>query len=254
MKISVITVSYNSRATIQDAILSVADQEYENKEHIVIDGGSTDGTLELISKHRHRLSQVVSEKDRGIYDAMNKGIKLATGEIIGFLNSDDMYADKRILSEVADRIKTYNLDSVFGDLVYVNRLRPNRIVRYYCSKKFSPKQISIGCMPAHPTIFFHKNVYQKYGHFKIDYEIASDFEYVARVFRNNDLKYAYIPKIMVKMRAGGTSTRNFRSNWTIYKEMLRACRENGIQTNYFKLLLKYPGKIRNLIQMRSHEI
>jgi glycosyltransferase involved in cell wall biosynthesis len=246
LKVSVITVSYNSNATIEDAILSVSGQTHENKEHIVIDGGSIDGTYERILKNRHRLSNFISEKDRGIYDAMNKGLNLADGDVIGFLNSDDIYADNSILAEVVYRMKSNGLDCVFGDLVYVDQHDTNRIVRYYSSKDFSLKQISIGYMPAHPTIFFHKSVYEKYGLFKIDYKISGDFEYVARVFRNRELRYAYIPKIMVKMRTGGTSTRNLRSSWILNMEVLRACRENGINTNILKLFLKYPSKILGL--------
>jgi len=176
LKVSVITVAYNSCATIQDAISSVTNQEYENKEHIIIDGGSIDGTWELVLENRHRLSHFISEEDRGIYDAMNKGIKLAQGDVIGFLNSDDMYANNRILNDVVYWMETYNLDSVFGDLVYVDQHNKNRILRYYSSKNFSSKHISIGDMPAHPTLFFHRKVYKKFGLFKIDYEIAGDFE------------------------------------------------------------------------------
>jgi glycosyltransferase involved in cell wall biosynthesis len=242
----VITVCYNSKATIEDAIISVAEQTHDNKEHLVIDGGSTDGTFAQILKNRQRLSGFLSEKDRGIYDAMNKGLNLAGGDVIGFLNSDDIYADNSILAQVAYRMKSNKLDAVFGDLVYVDQNDTNRIVRYYSSKDFSIKQLSIGYMPAHPTIFFHKSVYEKYGLFKIDYKIAGDFEYVARVFRNREIRFAYIPKIMVKMRTGGTSTRNLRSNWILNKEVLRACRENGINTNMLKLFLKYPSKIIGL--------
>jgi glycosyltransferase involved in cell wall biosynthesis len=246
LKVSVITVVYNSQATLEDTILSVADQTHENKEHIVIDGGSTDGTYEQILKNRHRLSKFISEKDRGIYDAMNKGLNLARGDVIGFLNSDDIYADSGILAEVVYRMKCNGLDSVFGDLVYVDQYDTNRVVRYYSSKDFSLKQISIGYMPAHPTIFFHKRVYEKFGFFKTDYKIAGDFEFIARVFRNEELRFAYIPKVMVKMRTGGTSTRNLRSNWILNKEVLRACRENGIHANILKLFLKYPSKILGL--------
>ena len=247
MKISIVTVAYNSRSTIVDTILSVANQSHHDKEHIVIDGGSTDGTIEKVLKNRDKLSKFISEKDHGIYDAMNKGVGLAEGDIIGFLNSDDIYANDSILHKVVLWMERDNLDSVFGDLVYVDPLNTDRIVRYYSSKNFSPRQIAFGCMPAHPTLFFRKGVYEKYGPFKIDYRIAGDFEYVARGFRNDDIRFAYLPEIMVKMRIGGTSTRSLKSNWILNQEILRACRENGIKTNFFKLSLKYPRKIYGLL-------
>ena len=246
MKISIITVSYNSRSTIADTIFSVAGQTYPDKEHIVIDGGSTDGTFDTLLQNHDKLSQIVSEEDRGIYDAMNKGVRLADGDIIGFLNSDDIYADNSVLDKVVLRMERHNLDSVFGDLVYVAPRDTDRIVRYYSSKNFSPRQIAFGCMPAHPTLYFRKSVYDKFGPFKIDYQIAGDFEYVARVFGNGDIRYEYIPEVMVKMRTGGTSTRSLRSNWILNKEILRACRENGIKTNIFWVFLKYPMKIYGL--------
>jgi glycosyltransferase involved in cell wall biosynthesis len=253
LKISIITVAYNSRATIADTIFSVANQTYHHKEHIIIDGGSTDGTFEKILKNRDKLAKFISEKDRGIYDAMNKGVDLADGDIIGFLNSDDIYADSRVLDKVAVGMERHNLDSVFGDLVYVAPRNTDRVVRHYSSKKFSPRQIAFGCMPAHPTLFFHKRVYEKYGRFKTDYEIAGDFEYVARVFGRGDINFEYIPEVMVKMRTGGTSTRSLRSNWILNKEILRACRENGIKTNIFMIALKYPMKIYGLFTKPGYE-
>ena len=253
MKISIITVSYNSRSTIADTIFSVNGQAYPDKEHIVIDGGSTDGTFEKVLHHRDKLSKIISEEDRGIYDAMNKGVSLADGDIIGFLNSDDIYADKRVLDKVVLWMERYNLDSVFGDLVYVAPRDTNRIVRYYSSKNFSPRQIAFGYMPAHPTLFFHKRVYDKYGLFKIDYQIAGDFEYVARVFVSGDIRFKYIPEVMVKMRTGGASTRSLRSNWILNKEILRACREHGIKTNIFRIFLKYPMKIFGLFTKSGYE-
>jgi glycosyltransferase involved in cell wall biosynthesis len=248
LKVSIITVVHNGRSTIEDAILSVISQTHSNKEHIIIDGGSTDGTLGLIKKYRDRLAHVISEHDRGIYDAMNKGVKLADGNIIGFLNSDDVYSHNRVLSDVVYSMERNNLDCVFGDLAYVHPNNPNRIIRYYSSKDFKPSKLTIGCMPAHPTLFFKKYIYKKYGLFKIDYQIAGDFEYVARVFTKGAIRFAYIPKVMVKMKIGGASTKSLRSNWILNREILRACRENGISTNIYKLFSKYPEKILGLIK------
>jgi len=173
---------------------------------------------------------------------------LASGEIIGFLNSDDLYANKNVISDVVSILDNMNVDAVFGDLVYVSRKDLNYIVRYYQSKNFNPKSLYAGIMPAHPTLFLRKAVYEKYGYFKTDYRIAADFEFAVRIFKDDNLSYYYLPKIMVKMRTGGTSTKNLKSNWVLNLEVLRACRENGIKTNLFKIYSKYPKKILGLIK------
>ena len=247
MKVSIITVVLNNKETVKDAILSVGSQDYNDIEHIVIDGKSMDGTRSVIDKYRDRLAVVISESDNGIYDAMNKGLRLASGEIIGFLNSDDLYAHKNVISDVVSILSKMKVDAVFGDLVFVSSTDLNHIDRFYHSKNFRPKLLSKGIMPAHPTLFLRKTVYEKYGYFKTDYHIAADFEFAVRIFKDNNISYYYIPKIMVKMRTGGTSTKNLKSNWILNLEVLRACRENGLKTNLFKIYSKYPGKILGLI-------
>ena len=248
MKVTIITVCFNTADTIEDTVKSIISQDYKNIEHIIVDGGSTDETLDIINRCADNTVKVISEPDNGIYDAMNKGVKLAIGDIIGFLNSDDVYSHNRVLSDVVYSMERNNLDSVFGDIAYVHPNNPNRIIRYYSSKDFKPSKLTIGCMPAHPTLFFKKYVYKKYGLFKIDYQIAGDFEYVARVFTKGAIRFAYIPKVMVKMKIGGASTKSLKSNWILNREILRACRENGISTNIFKLFSKYPEKILGLIK------
>ena len=248
MKFSIITVVLNNIETIEDAILSVSTQDHRDIEHIIIDGGSTDGTLSVIDKYTDRLAKVISGKDLGIYDAMNKGLRLAKGNIIGFLNSDDLYANTHIISEVNSIFEQNKADAVFGDLVYVSPQDLDHIVRYYQSKHFSPRRLCKGIMPAHPTLFLHRSVYEKYGYFKTDYRIAADFEFVARIFKDNKLEYQYIPKVMIKMRMGGTSTKNFISNWTLNLEILKACKENGIPTNLLQIYSKYPQKMLGVIK------
>ena len=248
MKVSIITVVLNNKETVKDAILSVGSQDYNDIEHIVIDGKSVDGTQSVIEKYRDRLAIFISEKDNGIYDAMNKGLKLASGEIIGFLNSDDLYTNKNVISGVVSIIEEMKVDAVFGDLVFVTSKDLNRIVRYYQSKNFRPKFLTKGIMPAHPTLFLRKTVYEKYGNFKTDYRIAADFEFAARIFKDYNISYYYIPKILVKMRIGGTSTKNLKSNWILNLEILRACRENGLKTNLLKIYSKYPEKILGLFK------
>ena len=247
MKVSIITVVRNAVATIQDTIHSVASQNYNNIEHIIIDGASTDGTREVIRQHQDKFSCVISETDHGIYDAMNKGIKAAQGDFLGFLNSDDVYANDNVISKVVGIVKKQKVDAVYGDLVYVSPNNLQKVLRHYNSGWFNSKMIAKGYMPAHPTIFLSNSVFEKYGYFKIDYSIAADFEFVARVFGKDDIPYYYLPEVMVKMRQGGASTKNWKSNWILNKEILRACKENDINTNIFKVLSKYPQKLLGLI-------
>jgi glycosyltransferase involved in cell wall biosynthesis len=179
---------------------------------------------------------------------MNKGLKLATGDIIGILNSDDFYANNNIISEVVNEFKKTQADLVFGDIVFVKPENLDKITRYYSSANFHPNKFAWGWMPAHPSCFLKREVYEKYGNFKIDYKIAADYEILTRFMAKYDISYSYIPKVFVKMRTGGVSSANFKSNWILNKEIVRACRENGIQTNMPKVLLKYFTKIFQLVR------
>ena len=248
MSISIITVSYNNSATIEDTILSIESQSYPDIEHIIIDGASTDDTMAIIKKHEDKIARVISESDNGIYDAMNKGIEFATGDIVGFLNADDVYYDNDCLSTVINEFERKDTDSVFADLVYVLPDNLNKIVRYYSSADFVPNNFSRGLMPAHPTFFAKRDCYKKYGGFKTDYKIAADYELLIRFLAINNVTYSYIPKVLVKMRKGGTSTKNLKSNWILNKEIVRACAENGIKTNLLKVYLKYLTKSLQLIK------
>jgi len=252
MKISVITVALNNKQTIEDTILSIISQDYYDIEYIIIDGGSTDGTLSTIKKYKNHISVLISEKDNGIYDAMNKGLSIAKGEVIGFLNSDDIYIYPQVLSEVISTFAKQNVDAVFGDLVYVSPQNINRIIRYYDSSKFEPKMLLKGHMPAHPSLFFRKSIYEKFGFFKTDYDIAADFEFAVRVFSKGHINYYYLSKCLVKMRTGGASTKTLKSNFVLNKEIIRACRENGLNTNYLKVYSKYITKIIGLVTKSQH--
>ena len=247
MKVSVITVSYNARATLPDALMSIQNQSYDNIEHILIDGASSDGTMEFVVNQSGKIAKFISEPDNGIYDAMNKGIMAASGDIVGFLNADDMYYDQNCLSIVINEFRTKNVDSVFADLVYVLSKNLNKVVRYYCSAGFSKHKFSRGLMPAHPTFFAKRKCYERYGCFKTDYKIAADYELLARFLYKYNITYSYIPKVLVKMRKGGASTKNLKSNWILNKEIIRACSENGIKTNLLKIYLKYFTKFFQLI-------
>lgn len=249
LKISVITVCYNSAKTLERALQSVLDQDWPHIEHIVIDGGSMDGTAEILDKFRSSLACVVSEPDAGIYDAMNKGIWRATGDVVCFLNSDDLYADANVLSRVAKYMHQGNLDALFGDVVFFNESEPAQTFRYYRSGYFHPRRLAWGWMPAHPAFFLKKDFYQKLGGFKTQYRIAGDFEFISRAFTTLPIRYKHMPEVLVRMQMGGVSTASgFLGRIRHNKELLMACRENGIRSNLFKLLLRYPLKLREFFQ------
>lgn len=243
MKISVITVCFNAVETIRATIKSVSEQDCENVEHIIIDGDSTDGSKELIESYRTNLSHFVSEPDKGIYDAMNKGLEFATGDIICFLNADDWYASSKILSIVKTTMENFKLDALFGDAAFVNSKNPNKIIRRYRSDRFTPERLGWGWMPAHPSLFLRKEVIQRVGGFNETYRIAGDFEFIIRIFHNQTLYYKHLKEVMVFMHTGGVSNAGWRTKVQLNKEVLRACRENGVRSNVFMLLSKYPLKL-----------
>ena len=242
MRVSIITACYNRASTVGQAIESVVGQTYGDIEHIVVDGGSTDGTLQVLERHRASFAKLMPGPDKGLYDALNKGIAAATGDIVGFLHADDLYARNDVIAMVVERMQSQSLDALYGDVAFVRADDVGRVVRVYSSRRFHPSRIAWGWMPAHPTLFLRRAVYREYGGFKTEYRIAADFEFVARIFAGGKLRYAYQPRVLVKMRLGGVSTRGWRSTLTLNREVLRACRENGIATNYFKILSKYPAK------------
>lgn len=247
MKISVITVTYNSAATLAETLKSVASQVHSPIEHIVVDGASTDGTLAAVREHGRHVSTVVSEPDRGIYDAMNKGVGLATGDVIGFLNGDDHYAHDRVLSNVARAFADAQVDAVFGDVGFFRADRPDRLLRRYRSKRFGPKRLSWGWMPPHPALFVRAEVFRQVGAFRTDYRIAGDFEWIVRAFSGASIRYRHLPDIMVHMRTGGISTGGWRNTVLLNREVMRACRDNGLSTNWPKLLSKYPAKVLEFV-------
>lgn len=247
MKISIITVSFNAAHSIAQTLQSVAAQNYTDIEHIVIDGGSTDGTLDVIKQNGAHLAHVISEPDRGIYDAMNKGIRLATGDVVGMLNADDVYSDDGVLSQVAQVMERDSLDALYGDIEFFPAGDPSKTVRRYRSARFSPARIAWGWMPAHPTLFLRREVFDTYGLYKPDFRIAGDYEFIARIFKAGTLRCRYLPEVLVRMSSGGVSTAGWRNTMRLNKEVLRACRENGIRTNMFKLLSKYPFKMLEFV-------
>jgi glycosyltransferase involved in cell wall biosynthesis len=247
LRISVITVCHNSAPTLERALQSVADQEWEEVEHIVVDGASTDNTSEILERFRSRLAYVISEPDMGIYDAMNKGIDQANGDIICFLNADDSYASNEVLSQVAQLMNEQSLDAVIGDVGFFHEKDPSRMIRRYRSDRFTPGRLAWGWMPAHPALFLRREVVQRVGHFKTDYRIAGDFEFIVRAFHGRSLRYCHLSEVLVRMQTGGVSTGGWRAKIRLNQEVLRACRENGLKTNIFKVISKYPEKILELV-------
>jgi glycosyltransferase involved in cell wall biosynthesis len=245
--VTVITVTFNGAATLEQTIRSVIGQSYSNIEHVIIDGGSTDSSLDILRKYGGHVDYWVSEKDAGIYHAMNKGLTLAGGDIICFLNADDMYAHENVLNQVANIMAPQGLDALFGDVVFFKPDSAEKVVRRYRSHHFHPNKVAYGWMPPHPALFVRRVIFDRVGNFREDYQIAGDFEFVVRAFGRSDLRYQYLPEILVKMRIGGVSTSGWRNRILLNKEVLRACRENRIQTNMLKILCRYPAKLLELL-------
>lgn len=246
MKITIITPTYNSANTIIHCVSSVDNQTYPDIEHIIIDGGSKDNTLELIDSQQNRVKKMISEPDNGIYDAMNKGIKIATGDIIGILNSDDFFCDNFVIEKIVAAFREKNIDALYGDVKFVNPSITAKIVRYYSSKTFIPKKFKYGFMPAHPSFYVKKEFFEKLGYYKDDYEIAADFELLIRFLFVNKLRSGYLEMPFVSMRPGGVSNKSLNSTFILNKEIIRACRENGIKTNLFFVYSKYFIKVFEL--------
>lgn len=250
MKISLVTVSFNSEKTISKTIQSIEQQTFKNIEHIIIDGGSTDSTLKVLRGHSMGHRVVISEPDEGIYDAMNKGIFLATGDIIGILNSDDFFANNNVLQSIANCFQDSELDAVYGDVEYFTKDDINTAVRLYSSRYFSPNKLSYGFMPAHPSLYLRRSVYQRFGSFNHAYKIAGDFDFVCRIFKDGLLKSRYLNETFVRMQLGGISTNGIKSLLLINREIMYACKENAIPTSYLKILLRYPIKALEYIYKR----
>jgi glycosyltransferase involved in cell wall biosynthesis len=246
MKISIITACYNSSLTILDAIESVNNQSYADIEHIFIDGVSDDNTLEIIRLNSKGNHVLLSEEDNGLYDALNKGISKASGEIIGFLHSDDLFASFEIIEDLVTKIKTDNLDGIYGDLQYVNKFNTNKIIRFWKSCNFKQAYLKQGWMPAHPTLFLNKKIYHNYGVFNTNFKISADYDFMLRILKDNGLRFGYFPGLVTKMRVGGASNRSLKNIIKKTKEDYRAVRSNNIG-GWFTVLLKNTSKFKQFI-------
>jgi glycosyltransferase involved in cell wall biosynthesis len=246
MKVSIITVCFNSEKTIEDTLQSIQSQTYSDIEYIVIDGLSKDKTNEMVKKYSDIVSIHVSEKDSGLYDAMNKGISLASGDIVGILNSDDVLADESVIEKIVAGFDDESVDAVYSDLIYVSEHNLNKATRLYSSKVFSKRMIKFGIMLPHPTFYVRKRCYEELGLYKTTYRVAADFELLAR-FMSKGIKAIRLPFISVKMREGGISSSGLL--WRVHQnfEIVRACKENGFYTNIFLVMLKLPYKLLTLL-------
>jgi len=241
--ISIITVTYNSGKTITDTIQSVLSQRYPNIEYIIIDGVSDDATDTIIRSFGDKIDKYISEPDKGMYDAINKGFRLASGKVVGILNSDDVFYDNYVIEKVAESFSKNDIDALFGDAIFVDPVKTTRIVRYYSSKNFKLSKFRFGYMPAHTSFYAKKELFEKYGYYKTDYKIAADFELMLRFLLINKVSYKYLEFPFVSMRMGGISNRSLKSKLVLNKEIARACNENEIKTNYLYIYSKYFLKV-----------
>lgn len=240
MKVSIITVCYNSSATIEDTIKSVKSQTYKDIEYIIVDGGSTDSTNKIVSDYSECVDIHISEADEGLYDAMNKGLDLVTGDLIGILNSDDILAEPDTIQKIVDRSK--DVDGVYADIGFYDQLITKK-VRHYSSKRFHKGRFSRGFMPAHPSCYLKKDVIKRIGYYSLDYKIAADFDFLVRCFYLPNVSFTYLNEEVVKMRLGGVSTSGISANFLLNKEIIHSCKRNGIPCSWFSVLSKYPEKL-----------
>ena len=257
MTITIITATYNSAKTVKDTFESILRQSYTDYEYLIIDGASKDETLALIKQYEPRFEgrmKYISEPDKGLYDAMNKGLKMATGDVVGILNSDDFYTSDDALQTIADAFNANDIDATYGDIHFVNDDDLTKMVRYYSSSVFKRSYMRFGLMPAHPSFYCRKSVYDKYGYFDTSYRVAADFENLLRLIFINRIKTLYISKDFVTMRTGGASTAGLGSRKQIMRDHLRAMKQNGVYSNTFLLSLRYFYKIYELIRGGHHEI
>lgn len=250
MKVSIITSVYNNKETIADAIESVLSQTYSDIEYIVVDGASKDGTVDVINQYSDKISTFVSEPDKGIYDGLNKGIALSTGDVIGFLHSDDFYADENVVARIAETFKAEGVDSIYGDLVYVSKDNTSKVLRYWKSGAFRLKKLEKGWMPPHPTFYVKRKIYEQFGGFDTSFKISADYDSILRFLGREGITTCYIPEVLVKMRVGGESNRSLENIVRKTKEDLRAIRNNNVG-HVRSILYKNISKIPQFFMRRT---
>jgi len=228
MKVSIITATYNSAQTIRDTLLSLESQSYDDIEYIIVDGSSTDATLDIVNTNSTRISKIISEPDKGIYDALNKGIQAATGDIIGFLHSDDLLAYPQVIEDVVATFSKAQIDAVYGDLDYVSKDDVTKVIRHWKSGVFKRFKMQFGWMPPHPSFYMKRELYLKWGGFNLKYRISADYDSIIRYLWIHNAKISYLPKVLTRMRVGGVSNRSFSNMVKKSKEDVKAMRSNGL--------------------------
>lgn len=249
IKITVITITYNSAATVESTIQSVIGQTYPNLEYIIVDGKSTDGTLAIVNNYRDKISKVISENDNGLYDALNKGIQMATGDIIGFLHSDDFYTSNEVIGQYAGIFESSACDAVYADLYYVDKNQTDKIVRAWKSGNYKEGDFYNGWMPPHPTFFVKKNLYERLGLFNLNFKTSADYELMLRFIHKNKIRLCYLKEYTVKMRAGGKSNATMKNRLKANQEDRKAWEVNGLKPKFYTLYLK---PFRKLSQFFNH--
>ena len=247
MKVSIITSVYNNKDQISEAIESVLNQSYHDIEYIVIDGASTDGTTEIVGSYGDKISKFISEPDEGIYDGLNKGIYLATGDVIGFLHSDDFYLHDQVIEMVVKHFKENDCDGVYGDLIYVDKENTQRVVRHWKSGRFEYEKLKRGWMPPHPAFFIKREIYEKFGAFDTNFKISADYNFMLKILSDQNLKVCYLENVLYVMRVGGASNKNLKNLYKKSTEDLKALRENNIGsliTLFLKNISKLPQFFR----------
>jgi glycosyltransferase involved in cell wall biosynthesis len=246
-KISIVTITFNSAATIEQTILSVLNQTYSNIEYIIVDGISTDGTLDIVNKYKDRIHKVVSEKDKGLYDALNKGLKLATGEYTGIIHSDDFYMNGKVIEDLVSKFVSTKADAVYGDLYYVDAIDTDKIKRKWKSGQYKHGMFKWGWMPPHPSFFIKKSCYEQYGYFTDQLKSAADYELMLRMLHKHQISLAYLPQFLVKMRIGGMSNKSIKNRLRANNEDAKAWELNNLKPYFFTTLLKPIRKIMQFI-------
>jgi glycosyltransferase involved in cell wall biosynthesis len=250
VKVSIITITYNSGATLKDTIESVVNQSYGDIEYIIVDGKSTDNSLSIIESYKDKISKVISEKDQGLYDALNKGIALATGDLIGIIHSDDFYTNKFVIDKIVKSIQENNSDAVYADLYYVDKVDTNKIFRKWKSGNYKDGQFLNGWMPPHPTFFVKRSCYEKFGSFNLSFVSAADYELMLRFIHKHKINLSYLPEFIVKMRVGGKSNVTLKNRIRANKEDRKAWIVNGLNPKFYTLYLKPLRKIIQLFTNR----
>lgn len=248
MKVSIITITYNSAETVEDTIQSVLAQDYPDIEYIIVDGASKDDTLSIVNRYKDKIATIQSEPDKGIYDAMNKGVRLATGDLIGILNSDDFYADAHVISDIVKTVQSTAADGCYADLVYVDRNETSRVVRTWKSGEYRHGQFMLGWMPPHPTFFVKRTMYEAYGTYSLQLRSAADYELMLRFIHKHGIKVSYLPRVITKMRDGGQSNVTIKNRWRANREDRLAWKMNGLQPGFLTLVRKPLSKLLQFIK------